>query len=272
MKLLPSSERQVGGEKSWGHQSASHDTGGHGHRAHGLYASKGHHGLAHTQKASAPDNERCFGRMAGEKRDRLEAKASLAECCAFCVNFLWTPQQSSKCGCFKEQKHSLTVPQARGQRSRRQRGRALCEGPRGGAPGAGPCCLVGEVLFPRHLSLAEAAPGSTPLPCRQASDPLPVPFNDVNCFRIIMYGQRRGRWVCLACAWPWTELSDGSPTASRGARGLSWNSGLLHTPVSTSAERGGQDASAHPSRMTTFLRKTLQSICLMNLQPSLADS
>lgn len=209
MKLLPSSERLVGGEKSWGHQSASHDTGGHGHRAHGLNASKGHHGLAHVQKASAPDNERCFGRMAGEKRDRLEAKASLAECCAFCVNFLWTPQQSSKRGCFKEQKHSLTVPQARGQRSRRQRGRALCEGPRGGAPGAGPCCLVGEVLFPRHLSLpsaAGAAPGSLPLPCRQASDPLPMPFNDVNCFRIIMNGQRRGRWVCLTCAWPWTGV------------------------------------------------------------------
>lgn len=161
----------------------------------------------HTRKRPRPLTMRdALGGWRGEKRDRLEAKASLAECCAFCVSFLWTPQQSSKRGCFKEQKHSLTVPQARGQRSRRQRGRALCEGPRGGAPGAGPCCLVGEALFPRHLSLAEAAPGSLPLPCRQASDPLPVPFNDVNCFRIIMYGQRRGRWVCLACAWPWTGV------------------------------------------------------------------
>lgn len=111
---------------------------------------------------------------------------------------------------------------------------------------SGKYCSHGTFLSRLLLGQLQAA---SPSPCRQVSEPLLVPFNDLR-----------------------QELSDGSPTAPRGAQGPGWNSGLPHTPVSTSPERGGQDASAHHSRMTIFLRKTLQSICLMNLWASVADS
>lgn len=209
-------------------------------------------GPAHVQKASASDNERCFGRM-------VRARGTDSK---------WTPTVVSAIrsalvsyGCLSKVPNmaalnNRNIPSQFWRPEVRDRGtsgavlslKSLGETHWKHALAAlsEKCCFHGTFLFRLLLGSSRKPP---PPPAGKCPTPSPRALQWFKAGII--------RWL-PDCA-PWSLRS--------GLELRAPSHTCFHIP-----ERGGQDACTHPSRMTTFLRKTLQSICLKNLWASLADS